>query len=936
MNNKRIKDRKSQPLFWLSRTAPPLYILILLGLGLRLLGLSLQPLWWDEGFSLYFSTETPLRLLELTSLDIHPPLYYLLLQAWMAMVGIGAISARWLSVFIGVLTLPVAWWVAYPFVGRRVAWVTVWLLLLSPLHIFYSQEVRMYGLMTLLTLLAVGAWQRQRWLMLGFSVLAGMLTQYYFIFVALALALLVFRDVQKGRYESLRGPLRALIIALVGGLPWLIYALPRLIRYVGGKLALEADSPMTPLEFLPRHLVAWSVGHLESECTWLAHGTWLFVALVLLPLFRENSPSPKSHQAQESPSRSRLFDILLLWLIPTIGIFLVGLAAPFVASRIERQLLFVLPFFLMLVAQGLVMVLQFKRIAGLMLMLLLVLLNVGSLWGFYTVPRYPDEDYRPILADLGAMQGAGDSWLAIYEWQIGYLRAYLPQAHPTPILVPGTTPAQTDATSWIDNPQALKAGIEGLLTEDARLWFPAYQVKGRILEQELASALVATGVSTWDDWYGNTRLYLFGSVPRVPELEGRGQVEGVGELRAAALADAVASGIGIVPLFIEVDHVSDGLRASVQLVGGSDVWGEWDGELKDGGVQAGLLVAHGTPPGTYTMQLSLYHEGGKPLNRSQDGQATTPEAVIGQISVMRPPNPLPAAALRRLATTPLDITLSDTVRLLGISLPEAPQTSWLQGDSLPLTLFWQSLKPSQPDLHIFLQAIEADGTLRAARDLPPVDGTFPTSQWQAGDLVRDPHQLTLPADIPAGSYRLITGMYNITTGERLLALPPQSWGGLRGGLRGGRDAIELGTIQVEERQRLLEEPKIGKPIDIPFGQRVRLSSLQLPDDMTTELPLEVTLLWQASTSGGTQLRAFVQLYHNEQQINSSDHELDPPASAWINGEWIIDHHTVFVPNEPLAGSYKLVVGLYDAQSGERLPTPEGTWATVAEWIVGEE
>ena len=59
-----------------------------------------------------------------------------------------------------------------------------------------------------------------------------------------------------------------------------------------------------------------------------------------------------------------------------------------------------------------------------------------------------------------------------------------------------------------------------------------------------------------------------------------------------------------------------------------------------------------------------------------------------------------------------------------------------------------------------------------------------------------------------------------------------------------------------------------------------------------------------------------------------------PASAWINGEWIVDEHHVSTPADLAAGNYKLVVGMYEAESGMTLPTPEGMWATVAEWSVG--
>jgi hypothetical protein len=60
----------------------------------------------------------------------------------------------------------------------------------------------------------------------------------------------------------------------------------------------------------------------------------------------------------------------------------------------------------------------------------------------------------------------------------------------------------------------------------------------------------------------------------------------------------------------------------------------------------------------------------------------------------------------------------------------------------------------------------------------------------------------------------------------------------------------------------------------------------------------------------------------------SDHTLDPPASAWIEGEWIIDEHVLSLPAELPPGSYTLVAGLYDAATGQRVPGPDGEWAVL--------
>jgi uncharacterized membrane protein len=125
---------------------------VVLGFALRALRLDFQPLWWDEGYSVWFATHPMPELLALTAADIHPPLYYALLRGWIGAFGPGPNALRLFSVFIGTVTIPVIYVVARRMLTLRVAWLATFLLAISPLHIYYSQEVRMYGLAMLLGL----------------------------------------------------------------------------------------------------------------------------------------------------------------------------------------------------------------------------------------------------------------------------------------------------------------------------------------------------------------------------------------------------------------------------------------------------------------------------------------------------------------------------------------------------------------------------------------------------------------------------------------------------------------------------------------------------------------------------------------------------------------------------------------------------------------
>ena len=77
-----------------SHIRPDVWVIlfILLGYGLRLQQLDFQPLWGDEGWSFYFAGQSIPQLFALTAIDIHPPLYYILLKVWLALLGTGPIA----------------------------------------------------------------------------------------------------------------------------------------------------------------------------------------------------------------------------------------------------------------------------------------------------------------------------------------------------------------------------------------------------------------------------------------------------------------------------------------------------------------------------------------------------------------------------------------------------------------------------------------------------------------------------------------------------------------------------------------------------------------------------------------------------------------------------------------------------------------------------
>ncbi len=55
----------------------------------------------------------------------------------------------------------------------------------------------------------------------------------------------------------------------------------------------------------------------------------------------------------------------------------------------------------------------------------------------------------------------------------------------------------------------------------------------------------------------------------------------------------------------------------------------------------------------------------------------------------------------------------------------------------------------------------------AQGDGQPLDGRYPTTVWDMGEVIPDNHVLSLPDPLPAGPYQLLVGLYDLSSGERL-------------------------------------------------------------------------------------------------------------------------------------------------------------------------
>ena len=112
----------------------------------------------------------------------------------------------------------------------------------------------------------------------------------------------------------------------------------------------------------------------------------------------------------------------------------------------------------------------------------------------------------------------------------------------------------------------------------------------------------------------------------------------------------------------------------------------------------------------------------------------------------------------------LQTRFSDQIDLQGYSFAH---DRLVPGGSLELTLFWSPRGRPSHDYTVFVHLLDSGGQLRGQADSPPKSGKYPTSVWDAGEVIDDPHTLSLAPDLPAGEYKIALGLYDPATGKRV-------------------------------------------------------------------------------------------------------------------------------------------------------------------------
>ena len=204
-------------------------LITLLALVFRLI-LANQSLWFDEGASWIISSLSPQVLLSASTGDFYPPLYYLLTHFWLPLANNREWLMRLPGILVGTATIPALYCLLTQLQIKKdkykftLAHLAALLLAINPLHVYYSQELRMYAFSALISVLTwkfflswVKKPQKKKAFFFILTTLLNLFT-FYGTFFNLAAQWIYLLFTQRKRIKSF---FLSNLFILLGFIPWL-------------------------------------------------------------------------------------------------------------------------------------------------------------------------------------------------------------------------------------------------------------------------------------------------------------------------------------------------------------------------------------------------------------------------------------------------------------------------------------------------------------------------------------------------------------------------------------------------------------------------------------------------------------------------------------------------------------------------------------------
>jgi hypothetical protein len=937
-----------------------LVALILFAFGRGVWALGDKSLWWDESLSLHRAQDSLAYVLsneilltdgvtDISTVDNHPPLYFLLLWMAVRLFGLSEFSLRFLSVGFAVLLVPLLYLTGKRLVDERAGLAAAAFGALSPMYLWYGQELRMYSMLAAMGLLSfyclIRAFSpgresvavRSRWLWIVAYLLAavGLVLTHYLSALLIIFELMALGWVLLRRSGSRRAIGLTIAVVVVGLAPLLVYAWSVLPH----RDDLYGFSYLAPWVLLRDLLNSFSLGLSVDVGDWyvlLIDLLFLLVAVIgLVALVR--------HAA---PRRWRTAGWLLAGylLVPVALIYLLSFLQPAYLS--SRHQVYVSPAFYLLLGVGLTR----GRGPSLGLTAVAALVMLGGI-GYSTANYFSDSGYdkdnhRAWGQYLRQQVRPGDV-VVVNPPQIAEIYEYYAASDVPWIGLPllGRSQKQTEAK------------LQELLEEYDRIWLavsttPHWGDPERLPETWLDENAFRFDYRQFHSYASAVHIagYLpaWPSVDRLPEdaVPWESQFSSALSLKGYRIITEAESGLDLhLELFWSVEEpIPEQASVQLRLVDGQGhLWGQvddcpfnalypmWQWQpgvlLRD---EHRLPLLAGMPPGVYELELGLARRpdgcaGGS--GPSIEPLLVPPQTRRGQGILLGPVEVQPAATPPTIDDLEIENrhrSTFDGLRLLGSHLPSAGLDP---GSRFEVALYWEVRQPPQHDAKVRLRLLHGNGLLQEEAVIRPVGGNHPAHLWRAGERLQGKFWLTVPTDVPPGRYTV-----------ELSPEAPLRASGLWPALQqllGSEPAIELGSLDVTTAHfdRPVQGPTaiptpanlaVAYPLVASFGDQVRFLGYDLESaTVRAEATLSFTLYWQALAGMDTSYTVFTHLLDHAEQVwgqkDGPPLDGDHPTTEWQPGEVIVDPYSFVVSPEAPPGTYLLEIGLYHPESAARLP-----------------
>ncbi len=376
---------------------------------MRLINLGEQSFWWDEVKTIQRASWSMGEMVAeiIGKRGQHMPIYFLLMQGW-GRIGLGEFVARYFSLIWGVIGVGFVYQIGRLLNGWHAGLIAAFLLAISPFHIYYSQEARMYSLVVTAVLSAhyflFNIFFRQNeqelqdknntqyWIGYAVSMSIAVYTHLFSLFVLMAHYIFFVLNLRRIKPLFMRWLLAtAFVVALTA-----VWA-TAVIQTGGYGESVPGWIPIVTSSDLLFTLLSFSAGRTVDPGQIVGYGITAVYLLGTLIAFR--------HTRQKKLLKGRLlFSWFFVPLLFTFFISLNGLIMPERAFSIyaDRYLSYSLPAFILATAWGLSLLAQHNKWVLPIGLLIVTGLTAVSLNNLYFNPAYARTDWKTAVATIEA------------------------------------------------------------------------------------------------------------------------------------------------------------------------------------------------------------------------------------------------------------------------------------------------------------------------------------------------------------------------------------------------------------------------------------------------------------------------------------------------------------------------------------------------------